>query len=263
MPIRSFSSVLDGDIIDRSIDDDAPQGFRQELIDAVYLIFERMHEFDESRLHKIITQSLGFAPSGQPYGGFRYALSRDIRNASWERVYDLIIRLREELPASLQEEYRTVINQLLAGYRIVWDLGADGQLHRILPPVIQNQIEAAFRELSQPRFSSSLHSFQEGINAYNDRPQRGRDACKNLFDALEAVAKEIFNLPSGTFGNVLNEARRQHSIANETIGILQKLYDMANNHFRHGMTTPFSLKSAEIDFIYGMCVSGILLFIRL
>ena len=45
-------------------------------------------------------------------------------------------------------------------------------------------------------------------------------------------------------------------MANDTIGVMQKLYNMANNHFRHGMTTPFSLKS-------GASVTGMLLFIRL
>jgi hypothetical protein len=52
-------------------------------------------------------------------------------------------------------------------------------------------------------------------------------------------------------------------MANDTIGVMQKLYNMANNHFRHGMTTPFSLKSAEVDFVLGASVTGMLLFIRL
>jgi hypothetical protein len=263
MPIRSFSTEFDGDIGNRSIDNDAPQGFRQELIDFVYLIFEKIRGYDESRLHKIITQSLGMQPSGQPYSGFRYAVGRDIGKAPWQRVYDLIIRLRAEVPPPLHEEYQMGINRLLAGYRIVWDLGTDGRLHRVLPLVTQSQIETAFRELSQSRFSSALNSFREGISAYDDRPQRGRDACKNLFDALESVGKEVFGLPSGTFGNVLAEARKQQSMASETIGVLQKLYDMANNHFRHGMITPFSLKSPEVDFILGACIAGMILFIRL
>lgn len=262
MPIRSFSSELDGDTTNRSIDDDAPAGFRQELIDAVYLIFERTRNFDESRLHKIITQSLGFSAAGSPMGGFRYAVGRDIGKAPWQRVYDLIIRLRAELPL-FHAEYRMVVNRLLAGYRIAWDLGEDGRLHRVLPPAAQIQVEATFRELSQPRFASALSSYRAGMNAYDDRPQRGQDACKNLFDALESVAKEAFGIPSGTFGDVLKEAGKRKSMANDTIGVLQKLYNMANNHFRHGMTTPFSLKTAEVDFVLGASVAGMLLFIRL
>ena len=70
-------------------------------------------------------------------------------------------------------------------------------------------------------------------------------------------------MPTATFGNVLVEARKRQSMASETIAMLQKLYDMANNHFRHGMTTPFTLKPPEVDFVLVSCVAGILLFVRL
>jgi hypothetical protein len=99
------------------------------------------------------------------------------------------------------------------------------------------------------------------MKAYDDRPQRGRDVCKNIFDALGSVAKQVFRMPTGTFGKVLDKARGQ--MASETIATLQKLYEMANNHFRHGMTTPFTLKSAEVDFVLVSCLAGILLFARL
>ncbi len=100
------------------------------------------------------------------------------------------------------------------------------------------------------------------MNAYNDRPQRGRDACKNIFDALESVSKEMLAMPSATFGNVLIEVRRRHLMSTEAVSVLQKLYDMFNNHFRHGMTTEFALKPAEVDFVLLSCVAGILLFLH-
>jgi hypothetical protein len=262
MTIRGFTSQLE-DFTGRSVDNDAPSGLRQEFIDLAFHTFEQETRYDEARLHKIISQSLGLAASAQPYGGFRYAVGRDINRAEWSRVYDLICRLWAELPRVLQPDYRTGVNRILAGYRVVWDLGEDGKLHRVLPLAAHSQIEAAFRELSQNRFAASLASFREAMSAYDDRPQRGRDACKNIFDALESVSKEIFGMPTGTFGNVLAEARKQQSMAGETISVQQKLYDMANNHFRHGMITPFTLKPAEVDFVLVSCVAGILLFVRL
>jgi hypothetical protein len=51
-------------------------------------------------------------------------------------------------------------------------------------------VEAAFQELSLSRYSAALASFQQGMAAYNNRPQRGKDACKNVFDAVEATTKE-------------------------------------------------------------------------
>lgn len=170
----------------------------------------------------------------------------------------------EELTGwQLNRDFEAGVNRLLRAYRISWDLGEDGQLHRVLPPAARTQVEATFRELSEPRFTAALGSFRAGMKAYDDRPQRGRDACKNIFDALESVAKEVFGIPTGTFGNVLAEARKQQAMAPETIGALQKLYDMANNHYRHGMTTPFTLKPVEVDFVLVSSLAGILLFVRL
>lgn len=261
MAIRSFTSQFGEDAAGRTVDDDAPSGLRQEFIDLAFHVLP--NQSYEPNLYRIITQSLGITGAGQPYGGFRYAAGRVINTAEWPRVYDLICRLWPPPPVYPRDEYRTGVNRILAAYHIAWDLGEDGQLHRVLPPAAQHQVEAAFKELSQPRFAAALGSFRAGMNAYDDRPQRGQDTCKNIFDALESVSKEVFGMPPATFGNVLVEARKRQSMASETIAMLQKLYDMANNHFRHGMTTSFTLKPPEVDFLLVSCVAGILLFVRL
>lgn len=69
MVSRSFSSQFD-EAANRSVDDDAPFGLRQEFVDTVYFILERRPPFDEKRLHNIVLQSLGVQPSGNPYSGF-------------------------------------------------------------------------------------------------------------------------------------------------------------------------------------------------
>ena len=246
----------------RTNDNNVPNGFRLELVDAVYLIFERTREFNERKLYQIILQSLGIVGPGSPMAGFRDRIGKEVVDVPWQRVLDLVVRLRAEVP-TYESEYREVVNRLLSGYGLVWDLGEDGRLHRILPPVVQNQVEESFRELSLPRFAATLGLFRAAMMAYDDRPQRGREACKNIFDALESVSKEVFGLPAGTFGSVLAEVRKRPSMAPETISVLQKLYDMANGHFRHGMTTPFTLKAAEVDFVLVSSIAGILLFVRL
>ena len=107
------------------------------------------------RLYDIVAQSLGVAPSGQPYAGFRNVSGRDLSKADWQRVYDVICRfVARSHQWDLQAEYRAAVNRIIVSYRIAWDLGEDGQLHRLLPPVAQSQIEAAFRELSRPEFRS-------------------------------------------------------------------------------------------------------------
>ncbi len=149
MPIRSFSSQLP-EPSNRDVDNNAPDGFRQELIDVVYQVYKgspRSHpQFNEANLHKVITQSLGFQASGNPTGGFRYAVGRDVGKAEWPRVYDLVSRLWDEIPADLKRGYEAGVNRILRAYRIAWDLGPNGELHRVVPPIVQREIEAAFRE---------------------------------------------------------------------------------------------------------------------
>jgi hypothetical protein len=267
MAIRSFSSQFEDTAANRGVDDDAPAGLRQEWVDVVYLVLERQprgfSKADERKLYNIISQSLGNQPSGEPYSGFRYAISRSVGSAEWRRFYDLIVRVAAEIPRIFQTEYRQLVNQLLATYRIAWELDDNDHLRRVLPVAIGSQVESAFRELSQPRFSAALASFQQGIAAYNDRPQRGKDACKNIFDAVEASAKEVKQMPTATFGNVLTEIRKAGSLSVDTLASLQKLYDLANKHFRHAMTSTFALKPAEVDYVLVSCCGAILLFIRM
>jgi hypothetical protein len=267
MATRSFSSQFEDSTANRDVDNDAQAGLRQEWVDTVYSVLERQSSGfskpDERKLYNIISQSLGIQPSGEPYSGFRYAIGRDVSRADWQRFYDLIIRVAAEIPEIFQTEHRQLVNQLLATYRIAWELDDNDRLRRVLPTAIGSQVEGTFRELSQLRFSSALASFQQGMAAYNDRPQRGKDACKNIFDAVEATAKEVHQMPTATFGDVLTAIRKAQSLSAETQASLQKLYDLANNHFRHGMTNPFALKSAEIDYVLVSCCGAILLFVRM
>jgi hypothetical protein len=262
MAIRDFTSEQD-EPGHRSIDDDAPAGLRQEIIDAALHVLEMDPDYSEQRLHRIICQSLGLAPSAEPYGGFRYAIGRDVRKADWKRVYDLICRLFAEVPWDLKDKYRVSVNRVLTAYHVAWDLAQNGQLVRVVPIAVASQIETTFNELNEARYSPACSLFRDGMAAYNDRPQRGRETCANLFDALESVGKIAFGMPAATFGDVLKEARRRQAMSIETIALLQKLYDMANNHFRHGMSTPFILKAPEVDFVLVSCLAGILLLVRL
>jgi hypothetical protein len=82
-------------------------------------------------------------------------------------------------------------------------------------------------------------------------------------NATSRAANWASTVCDGDLRDVLAEARKQQSLASETISVLQKLYEMANGHFRHGMTTPFTLKAAEVDFVLVSCKAGILLFVRL
>ena len=269
MGTRVFSAEL-GDAApeNRTLDNDAPGGLRLEFVDTVFSLAETdtvLHNrITDTRLYRVLKQSMGLAMAPDtPMNGFRNGAARQVRDLPWQRVYDLICRWWREFPPELQGEYIRGVNVLLSSYRVVWDLGEDGQLHRVLPSVAHSQVDAAFRELNHPRFTAALASFREAMNAYDGRPQRGRDSCKNIFDALESVSKEVLGMPAATFGDVINEARRRQSMASETLSSLQKLYEMANSHFRHGRTTPFALKPAEVDFVVLSSVAGILLFMRL
>ena len=84
-----------------------------------------------------------------------------------------------------------------------------------------------------------------------------------MFDAAESVAKVKLNLPTRTFGQVVDEAERQGRIHIDVIEALRKLSALRNKNFGHGMTTPFELSPAEVDFTYLNCIAAITLFARL
>jgi hypothetical protein len=115
----------------------------------------------------------------------------------------------------------------------------------------------------RPVFAPALAHIVASYKAYNARPRRDFDVCSNAFDGCESVAKEVFGLPTGTFGDALKEARSKNRFAAETISTLEKLYATANSHFRHGMTEPFRLNPSEVDFVYLTCLAVVLLFVRL
>jgi len=182
----------------------------------------------------------------------------------WE-IYNLIERIYAQMKLGQyrqEKEFEDEVNQVFGEESIGWKL-VDGKLERTLPAAAREQVDTAFNELRDPRFEPALAHVIAAHKAYNARPRRDYDVCSNAFDACESVAKEVFAMPTATFGGVLTVARSKNTFASETINTLEKLWGLASNHFRHGMTEPFDLGPSEVDFVYLTCLAGILLFVRL
>jgi hypothetical protein len=262
--IRGFSSQAGHTAGTRDLED-APQPMRQELVDLFFGLAEHNHEeVPPEHIYRVICQSLGINASGAPYSGYRYAAGRDVRGVDWPRMYDLISRLWPDFDRQgFGRQFRDGVNRILAAHGVAWELGGDGYLHRVLPIAAQVQISDAFAELNDPRYAPALALFIAARDAYDDRPQRERDACTNIFDALESVAKIKYDRPTDTFGQVKNHIERNNLLRVEIIGILAALNQLRNQHFGHGMVTTFSLSSAEVDFTYLTCVGAILLLTRI
>ncbi|MGH9792574.1 MAG: hypothetical protein ACRD5W_15305 [Candidatus Acidiferrales bacterium] len=143
-----------------------------------------------------------------------------------------------------------------------WDLGEDGQLLRVLPVAAQAQIVAAIAELEDARYAPALALFSAARHAYDDGPRRDRDACCNVFDALESVGKIKYNRPNDTFGQVKNHIEQNNLARREIVDIFTALNQMRNQHFGHGMAVQFNLSGAEVDFVYLNCIGSILLLTR-
>ena len=245
--------------------EDASREMRQELLDLFFGLAEQNAGggLSDERLHRVISQSLGIAPAGNPYGGYRYAAGRDIGGVPWQRIYDLVSRLWPLFDgAHVSDQYLEGVNRILAGYGAAWDLWADGRLHRVLPAAAQQMVNAAFQELQNPQYAAALQLMNNARDAYDDRPRRDRDACANVFDAMESVAKIKSNRPNDTFGAVKNYIEQNHLLRQEVINILTALNAMRNGHFGHGMQEVFDLTAAEVDFVYLNCISVILLLMR-
>lgn len=263
--IRGFSNEEVGLPPARNLED-APFPMRQELLDAIYLVAGQSGGMlnGDRDFYFPITQSLGFQASGVPYGGPRYAVGRDLQKVDWPRVYDVLVRLWPEFQrVGLQEFYRAEVNRILAAYGVAWDLGPDGRLYRVLPTAAHAQIVAAFMELSAPRYAPALALFNSATQAFDARPRRERDACANMFDAMESAAKERFAMPRETFGAVVAHIRATNALNSQIVGVLEALNTLRNRNFGHGMAVPFSLNASEVDFTYLSCVAGILLIVRL
>ncbi len=246
--------------------EDAPPQMRQELVDVFFGIAEQSGgALPEERLHRTISQSLGFAPAGNPYGGYRYAVGRDVgrQDVQWPRVYDLLARLWPVYEAvGLHEVYREGVNRVLAGYGAAWELSEIGRIQRVMPIAAQAQIQAAIIELAAPNFAPGLALLNTARDAYDARPRRDRDACANAFDALESVGKIVYQLPAATFSQVVDEVQRTGRMNEQVVATLRALNTVRNRNFGHGMAVPFTLTPAEVDFVYLTCIGAILLFVR-
>ena len=262
--IRGFSSQASGSSDIRNVED-APRPMRQELVDLFFSIAE--HNPDEippEHVYRVTAQSLGINASGVPYSGYRYATGRDIGKVDWPRIYDLIARLWPDFDRQgFGHKYREGVNRILAAHMTAWELDDQGRLYRILPVAAIHQVTAAFQELRAERFAPALELFNAGRNAYDDRPRRDRDACTNMFDAMESVAKEKYQMPNSTFGQVVNRIPSTGTMNPQIVGVLSALNDLRNKNFGHGMTAPFQLSGAEVDFVYLSCVGGILVLTRM
>jgi hypothetical protein len=241
---------------------------RLELIDLFFgLLADQVPPLAlrDDQIYEVICHSLGERPAGQPYHGYRHDAGTVILRVAWPRVYDLVSRLWGDYRREgFGDRFRHGVNQILAGYGAAWDLNADGSLQRVLPVAAQQQVEAAFAELQEPRYAPALVLLRQAIDAYNERPRRDRDACTNVFDAMESVAKERYGMPNATFGGVVHHLSQTGAagFSQQTLDDLRALNGIRNNHFGHGMTAHFNLSAAEVDFVYLSCIGAILLFTR-
>jgi hypothetical protein len=245
--------------------EDASREMRQEFVDLFFGVVEQHPAagVSDEHLHRIISQSLGIAPAGRPFAGYRHAIGRDIGGVPWQRVYDLISRLWPIFDAAhVGNDYLEGVNRILAAYGVAWELGPDGRLHRVLPAAAQQMVNAAFQELHNPQYAAGLQLMTNARGAYDDRPRRDRDACANAFDAMESAAKVKYNRPNDTFGAVKNYIEQNHLFRQEVINVLTALNGMRNGHFGHGMQDVFDLTAAEVDFVYLNCISVVILLMR-
>src|SRR5260370_14415106 len=124
MATRGFSMGGEVSPPERNIDKEAPQGMRQEILDVALSIAEHNRDarLTPDLIYRVVSQALGVAPPGNPYGGFRYSAGRDLGRAPWPRVYDIILRLAREIEPEHYTEVQTGINQSMGGHLRAWHI---------------------------------------------------------------------------------------------------------------------------------------------
>jgi hypothetical protein len=261
--IRDFSR-RHGPASERDRDNEAPREMRGELVDFVFqLASESNGQLEPRVIYEATGLMLGTGLTANPYGGYPGRVLRDLGNAEWWRVYDWISRMWLEFDrAGLTGQFRHGVNTVLAAHGLIWELDAVGRWERILPEPLSQQVTAAIGGLGKARYTPARDLFDLAVEAFNSRPRRDRDACSNAFAALESVAKIDLDMPNATFGQVLDEVRRRNSVNEHVQRLLRDVELLRHNSFGHGMTQPFPLNGAEVDFVYVVCAAGILLFAR-
>jgi hypothetical protein len=144
---------------------------------------------------------------------------------------------------------------------VVWDLDENGGLIRVLPEIAAKQVTSCIQELSNHDFQAAHELISSAQEAFNSVPRRDRDACANVYDAMESVGRTRFG--GATFGNVLDNIRGAGVINEFTLRTLWALEVVRHNYFGHGAEVRFNLSSAEVDYVYLTCIAGILLLLRL
>ena len=196
MAFREFSTSEGVVTKELTIDSDASNEFRNELVDLVFTL-ARDAELGEAHFYRLMTQNIGAYVAENPYGGYRYAIGRDLLKAEWVRVYDLLPRLADEFRrVGLFDQFRSNLNRILAGNGIVWDLDEEGRLVRNLPEGAGRSVRVAMSELSRPEFKAAHKLLLDAIDAYNDQPQRSRDACANATVIWLAACSMVRQSPS-------------------------------------------------------------------
>lgn len=237
----------------RTVDDNAPQAMRGQLIDIAFRLAESLGQPSPRCLYEATGLLLTGSITANPYGGYRTRVSRDVAAAEWPRVYDWVSRLLAEFRNAGQGEvFRDEVNRVVASFGVVWDVDAEGRWTRDIPGPLRRAVDAAIRDLGRPEFRSALDLFSAAEDAFNSRPRRDRDACANAYDALEATAKIAQHLPGETFGRVLD---RDDALNAEIKRALRAVEIIRNNNFGHGGN--FLLSGTEVEFVYTTCAAAI------
>jgi hypothetical protein len=260
--IREFSQRR-GPARERNVED-APFELRNELVDFFfYLADESQGRLQPLVIYEATGLMLGVGIAANPMATYRARVSRDIRNAEWPRVFDWISRLWPEFDGvQLADEFINGVNTLLAAYGVVWELDGMARWVRVLAEPLRQQVTSAFVELDRAGFEPSRQLFVAATDAFNARPRRDRDACANIYDALESVAKIVYQMQNATFGQVLDRVRQRGTISEPIQRLLRDVEVMRHNAFGHGMAEPFALSAAEVDFVYAACAAAIPVFTR-
>ena len=246
--------------------EEAPPAMRMQLVAAIYRaaeepVFDRRPINVAKELYPKISLTLGVRPVAVMHDAYAQRIGRDLEGVPWPMVFEVVLALWEDFGRHGRAEvYRSAVNGVFAMHGIAWDLGPDGSLHRVLPEGAQAQVAAMFAELARPGFEGARRLAEAAQRHYDARPRQDRDACSNIFDAMEEAAKVRLGLPGRRFGDVVTEMRRRN-ITPGLADVLDKLNGMAHQTFRHG--NDVVIAPVVVDFVYLTCVGGIQMFARL
>ena len=144
--------------------------------------------------------------------------------------------------------------------QIVSRIGAEMELFALS----YRPVDVSVREqLLAPRYTGPLDHWIRADRAAEQSPPDLVASAREAVNGVEALAKIVAVLPTGTLGDCIKALRSTNKLDGPRGKDLESLWAFANSRFRHGAVVPHRLSEEDYDYVIHSCVAAMKLLLSL